>query len=229
VVLLGDSQALALQTQLDPADAPGLDVRLVTEFGCGLIPYDSAIGDEKVVVEDKCHDWTPAAIEGKVREAGGRIGVMMAGTWEQYDRWRPEAPLRYTDPEWSADLEAEYRRRLEILGRSTDSVALILNHCHGAPDMGLPLQITFQAGRYPDVVNDPRRIAAVNDAARAAAAEVDFPVKIIDLNPLLCADGYTEKLDGVQLRSDGLHFTVEGAAIVWRYLAPILTGMAATG
>jgi lysophospholipase L1-like esterase len=44
-------------------------------------------------------------------------------------------------------------------------------------------------------------------------------IAILDLNKKLCPDGvYTTKVDGVQLRSDGVHLTPEGV----RWLTPWL-------
>ena len=101
-------------------------------------------------------------------------------------------------------------------------VALVLDSCHQVPELDLPMEVLFEAGRLPAVVNDPARIAAVNTAARAAAASVGFHVDVIDPGPYLCPNGYQDSLEGVQLRVDGLHFTTEGSRVVWRWLGPRL-------
>jgi hypothetical protein len=51
-------------------------------------------------------------------------------------------------------------------------------------------------------------------------------VTLLDLHGFLCADGYRDTKDGVRLRTDGLHFSEEGAAVVWRWLGPRLVKLA---
>ena len=46
---------------------------------------------------------------------------------------------------------------------------------------------------------------------------------------LRCSGGYTNEVDGITLRTDGLHFTQDGAAYVWKFLVPQIQQMARTG
>ena len=64
----------------------------------------------------------------------------------------------------------------------------------------------------------PGRVDAWNTMLRAAA--VRHRATVIDLNARVCPDGkFTWRAGGVQIRSDGLHFTPIG---VRRYIAPWL-------
>lgn len=223
VALLGDSQVLAL-AQLYPGDMTGLNVAPVLEFGCGLVPYEADIDGERMTLPDVCATW-PDHYRAKLAELDPQVGVMVAGSWEQYDRWTPQGAIRYTDPRWSQLLQQAYGERLQALHETSDEVVVILNHCHGVPEWDLPLATQFRAGRYPPVINDPDRIAAVNAAARQAARAQAFPVRVIDLNPVLCPDGYAQDLGGVALRTDGLHLSEGGARLVWDHLDPRLRRM----
>ncbi len=102
-------------------------------------------------------------------------------------------------------------------------MAVILNTCHGAPDLDLPDAVLYQAGRYPDVVNDPARVKAVNDAALEAVERSGLDVTVIDPEPILCDAGYHRAtIDGVTMHTDGVHFTEEGARLYWEWLGPRL-------
>jgi lysophospholipase L1-like esterase len=51
-------------------------------------------------------------------------------------------------------------------------------------------------------------------------------VDLMDLHGRLCASGFTESIDGIKLRTDGLHFSPAGARFVWQWLAPQLESSA---
>jgi lysophospholipase L1-like esterase len=61
---------------------------------------------------------------------------------------------------------------------------------------------------------------------RFVAAHADRVV-LLDLKTFLCPDGrYADRLHGVKMRSDGVHFTPDGAKLVWRWMAPQLRRLA---
>ena len=101
---------------------------------------------------------------------------------------------------------------VDDLEASSGAVALATVPCHH--------HARLRAGPEPGVVNDDARVDAVNAVVRSVAA--DRPeVAVVDLHHFLGGSGYREKMDGVQLRTDGLHFTDAGAAVVWRWLAAL--------
>lgn len=109
------------------------------------------------------------------------------------------------------------------MATATPRQALVLGSCHGAPEVDLPADTLYRAGRYPAVVNDPARIQAANEAAKEAVARSGLEVTVIDPGPFLCAGGkYRPEIDGVVMHTDGLHFTQEGARLYWQWLGPKL-------
>jgi lysophospholipase L1-like esterase len=69
----------------------------------------------------------------------------------------------------------------------------------------------------------PARVDALNAAIRQVAAASGGAIKLIDLNAYVSPGGrFTDTLDGVHIRDDGVHFTIEGAAYVSKWLAPQL-------
>jgi lysophospholipase L1-like esterase len=102
------------------------------------------------------------------------------------------------------------------LGVGTRPVALVTVGCHQVPDSGLSPD--------PAIINDETRVRWVNGVLGRYAARHRLP--LLDLHGFLCADGYHATRDGVTLRSDGLHFSPSGAAVVWRWLGPQLQRLA---
>ncbi|MCU0278556.1 MAG: hypothetical protein MUE31_06655, partial [Candidatus Nanopelagicales bacterium] len=220
-ILVGDSVALSLFSAF-PGKPAGLTVLPGTEFGCGLVPFEVALNGARLPVREECARWETQRA-GRIAESGANLGVVFAGPWEQYDRWLGDEAVPFTDARWREATIRDYERVLAEVGVVSDSVALVLNACHGAPDLDLPDAALVQAGRYPDVVNDPARVAAVNEAAQEAAQRSGLDVTIIDPNPLLCEGGqYRAEIGGVPLHTDGVHFTEEGAALYWEWLGPRL-------
>ena len=221
-ILVGDSIALSLFAAYEPGSVAGFAVLPGTEFGCGVVPFDAALNDVRMPVRPECAKWD-AERDSRIAASGATLGVLFPGPWEQYDRWIEGEAVPYTDPRWREATIRDYAQVLEELATATSRQALVLNTCHGAPELDLPDAVLFQAGRYPAVVNDPARIAAVNEAAQAAVARSGRDVTVIDPNGFLC-DGqqYRAQIDGVAMHTDGVHFTEEGARRYWEWLGPRL-------
>ena len=220
-ILVGDSIALSLVAAFRPGSTEDLTVLPGTEFGCGLVPFQAALNGAPMPVRDECLVWEDQR-EQRIATSGANLGVMFPGPWEQYDRWIDGRQVEYTDPRWKQATVADYERVLAELAAVTPRIAVVLNTCHGAPDLDLPDAVLFQAGRYPDVVNDPRRVAAVNEAAVEAVERSGLDVTVIDPAPVLCDGGYQPTIDGIQMHTDGVHFTEEGARWYWKWLGPQL-------
>lgn len=219
-VLVGDSVALSLYAAYLPEIQRGLTVAPGSEFGCGVVPFETSVNGVRYPVTAQCQQWQEQRAD-RIANTGANLGVLFAGPWEQYDRWI-DGPVPYTDPKWREATVAGYVTVLNELAENTDHQAVVLNTCHGAPDLDLPDAVLYQAGRVPGVINDPDRAAAVNDTVKEAVRRSGVDATVIDPNPFLCQDGYQAQLDGVPLHTDGVHFTEEGARLYWQWLAPRL-------
>ncbi|MFB9316612.1 acyltransferase family protein [Cryptosporangium minutisporangium] len=222
ILLVGDSNALSLFAAV--REDPGADVSLsiATRFGCGVVPYTASVEGKPLSPEQPlCTDWS-ATREMEIEAAAPSVGVLFSGSWEQYDRWIGGRTVPYTSPQWQEATTADYVQVLREILKYSPRAAVVLNHCHEVPDTGLPAATMFAAGRYPPVLNDAKRVAATNAAAMKAAATLGGKVTVIDPNPFLCRTGYSNELNGVTLRTDGLHLTTAGGKLVWNWLRPQL-------
>ena len=74
---------------------------------------------------------------------------------------------------------------------------------------------------------DPSRPLWLNELLQEVATAHPNVVKLLDLHSYLCPTGkYQANLDGVRLHRDGMHYTDEGAALVWKWLGPQLKAIA---
>ena len=220
-MLVGDSVALSMFSAYTPGLVPGLSVLPGTEFGCGMVPYEAALNGAPMPFRGECKTWDAQRAQ-RIASSGATLGVMFAGPWEQYDRWINGESVPYTDRRWREATVDAYGRVLAELAQLPQQ-AVVLNSCHGAPELDLPDEVLFQAGRYPGVVNDPARIAAVNEAAREAVRRTGRDIPIIDPDGFLCDNGqFRATIDDVAMHTDGVHFTQEGARLYWEWLGPRL-------
>jgi len=70
---------------------------------------------------------------------------------------------------------------------------------------------------------EPWRVDILNQIYRTRALQDLGDVRIVDLNKYVSPGGqFTDTLDGVLIRDDGVHFTREGSAHISQWLAPQL-------
>jgi hypothetical protein len=79
-------------------------------------------------------------------------------------------------------------------------------------------------GLYPE--DQPARVDAWNALLRTEAARRNLIV--LDLNKVVCPDGeFTWRVDGLRIRSDGLHYTPSGVQkLIAPWLLPKLAAIA---
>jgi peptidoglycan/LPS O-acetylase OafA/YrhL len=214
--LVGDSVPYSLRIYYPQRDIPGLSVAGSTFLGCGLIPEQVAAGDQVKTLDPHCVPWSQ---QWPVEVAQQRpdVGVLFPGIGEQFDHVVDGQRLAFGSEPFEQHLDSYLETALASLGGAgARPVALVNVPCHDVPNFGL--------GSDAPVINDEQRIHRLDDLIGRYGEAHGVPV--IDLYGFLCAGGKLKDFNGVKMRDDGLHFTAEGAAIVWRWLAPQLISIA---
>ena len=207
VAVFGDSVAWTLMRYL-PA-TPGVHFSDYTTIGCGIArggPYRSA--GETINQKPECDSW-PQRWAQRIAHDRPDTVLLMIGRWEVVDRtWRGRWTHIGNDA-YDAYLNTELRRALDILSSTGARVVVTTapyNRRGERPDGTL----------YPE--DQPGRVQTWNRMLREAVGQRPN-VSILDFNAKLNPGGeYTAKIDGVRIRSDGVHPTAE--AVQW--LAPWL-------
>jgi peptidoglycan/LPS O-acetylase OafA/YrhL len=216
VLLVGDSVALSL---LPAARADGTVVtNIATRFGCGTVPFVAVANGVILRPEEPlCRDWEANRVN-EIAAQPADVGVLYLGPWEQYDRWVEDSEARVGTDAWTRATVDDYRRVINELRPHVKRIAVVLNHCRGAPETDLPVEMMYRSGRFAPVVNDLERIKATNDAALQAIREEAVTAQILDPGVLLCKDGFKGEVKGVSLYTDGVHFSESGADLVWGWV-----------
>jgi peptidoglycan/LPS O-acetylase OafA/YrhL len=199
VSVFGDSIGWTMMHYL-PA-TPGFRFLDHTVIGCSLVrgtPY-RYIG-QTLEQRPECDSW-PGRWATQIAADRPDVALLVIGRWETVDRVNEGKWTHIGDPTFDGYLNFELNRALDIVG-STGVRVLVATvpYSRGGekPDGRL----------YPE--DQPDRVNQWNTMMRNAIGQRPN-VGIVDLNKKLCPDGvYTAKVDGIKVRSDGVHLTPEG-------------------
>ncbi|WP_232007177.1 acyltransferase family protein [Mycobacterium intermedium] len=199
VSVFGDSIGWTMMHFLPPT--PGFRFIDHTVIGCSLVrgtPY-RYIG-QTLEQRAECDNW-PTRWTAQVNQDQPDVALLVIGRWETVDRVNEGKWTHIGEPTFDAYLNFELQRALNIVGSTGVRVMVAtVPYSRGGerPDGRL----------YPE--DQPERVNQWNTMLRNAVAQHPN-VGIIDLNKKLCPDGvYTAKVDGIKVRSDGVHLTPEG-------------------
>ena len=207
VDFFGDSVSWSLGTYLPPQHELAIKVRSIQGCGIATLP-DIRYLDAPHTNYPGCTTWA-TRWRKSVKADNPDVSVVLLDRWELMDRKLGGRYQHVGDPQFDAYLDQQLDLALSTAGaRGAQVVVLTAPYTHRAerPDGGL----------YPE--DDPARVDAWNVLLRAEA--VKYHATVIDLNKEACPHGtFTWSVDGVRIRSDGLHFTPQGVREV---LAPWL-------
>jgi peptidoglycan/LPS O-acetylase OafA/YrhL len=207
VSVFGDSIGWTWMHFLPPT--PGFAFLDHTVIGCSLVrgtPY-RYIG-QTLEQRAECDNW-PMRWSTQIGQDQPDVALLIIGRWETVDRVNEGRWTHIGDPTFDAYLNGELERALNIVGSiGVRVVVATVPYSRGGekPDGRL----------YPE--DQPDRVNQWNAMLRNTVSH-HRGVQILDLNRKLCPDGvYTAKVDGIKVRSDGVHLTPEGV----RWLTPWL-------
>jgi hypothetical protein len=207
VSVFGDSIGWTWMHYLPPT--PGFAFLDHTVIGCSLVrgtPY-RYIG-QTLEQRSECDGW-PIRWSTQVSRDQPDVALLVIGRWETVDRVNEGQWTHIGDPTFDAYLNGELERALTIVSATgVHVVVATVPYSRGGekPDGRL----------YPE--DQPDRVNLWNTMLRKTVSH-HRGVTILDLNKKLCPDGvYTAKVDGIKVRSDGVHLTPEGV----KWLTPWL-------
>ena len=211
VAVFGDSIAWTLMRYLPPT--PGLSFTDYTTIGCGVArggPYRYFGGT--LNQKPECDAW-PSRWSQRINHDRPDVVLLIIGRWEIVDRMHEGRWTAIGDPAYDAYLRGELGRALDILGSTGARVVVTTepyNRRGEKPDGSL----------YPE--DDPDRVDDWNTLLRRVVGQRPN-VTVLDLNKKLAPNGaYTTKVDGIRMRSDGVHPTPEAVKWLTPWLADAL-------
>ncbi|GIH17051.1 acyltransferase family protein [Rugosimonospora africana] len=216
----GDSVAWTIGTYLPNQSNAAVTTRAIQ--GCGItLQSDIVELGSPHTLYPYCPSW-PSRWQSGVDADDPDVSVILLNRWELMDARLNGKYTHVGNPDFNAYLSGQLNRAVSIAGS------------HGARVVLLTAAYTHRAERTDGGLYDedqPSRVDAWNAVIRAEAAKHPDTTVVLDLNKLVCPDGrYTESVNGLRVRSDGLHFTPEGVQqLIAPWLMPQLTGIATNG
>jgi peptidoglycan/LPS O-acetylase OafA/YrhL len=202
VSVFGDSIGWTMMRYLPPT--PGISFLDRTTIGCGLVrggPYKYS--GQTLEQKPECDAW-PERWTQRISHDRPDVVLMVVGRWETVDRKWQNKWAHIGQPDYDAYLESELRHALDILS-STGALVVVTTepyNRHGEQRGG---------NLYPE--DQTSRVDQWNTLLRKVVAGRKN-VTVLDLNKKLAPNGYyTNKINGVQVRSDGVHPTPN--AVKW--------------
>lgn len=212
ILVNGDSAAFRLAYYYSGFGA--LNVDTAAQLGCGVVRGQNQPVARPPLGAGTCDNW-PQKWQTAEKNFKPNLTVVGIGAWEVYDKKVDGNVYHVGTPDWRTYVRSELEYALK-LGTPNGGPIVFLNvPCY---------RDTNSVGAAPDPErNDPDRIDALNRALTEFAAAHKAQVHLLDLKSFLCPGGkYADEIEGAKIRDDGIHYTKEGAAVVWRWLVPQL-------
>ena len=209
VSVFGDSVAWTLVSYLP--DVPHLDVRNRTMMGCGVArraPY-RYFGQLYPSVSRDCQDW-PRLWARAIAADDPDVAFILVGRWETMDRQLDGRWAHVGQPAFDDYLRSELELAIRTAGAHGARVVLATEPYNRRGER-------LDGGLFPE--DEPERVEAWNALLRDVADD-HRRVRIVEFGERLSPDGeFTWSVEGIQVRSDGLHLTPSG---VQEWIAPWL-------
>jgi hypothetical protein len=202
VSVFGDSIGWTMMRYLPPT--PGISFLDRTTIGCGLVrggPYKYS--GQSLEQKPECDAW-PERWAQRIAYDKPDVVLMVVGRWETVDRKWNGNWAHIGQPDFDKYLESELHHALDIL-TSTGALVVVTTepyNRHGEQADG---------SLYPE--DQTSRVDQWNTLLRKVVG-ARKNVTVLDLNKKLAPNGsYTNKINGVQVRIDGVHPTPN--AVKW--------------
>ena len=208
VTLLGNSIPASMADGFDAAAYPDLRLSTVVNFGCDVLDGLEVVAGRVQEPSDTCARWR---WQDEIRGFGTELTVFYVPQSAVYDRSVDGRTLTFGTPPWRRWLhDALDRLRRSTTAAGSRRLAVVDVACH-----------RLQSDRpEATLLNDDARVRVLDDAVAGWARDRGVP--LVEQHAALCTGGYHDAVDGVPLYKDGLHFSPDSAAQMWRWLAPHL-------
>ncbi|TWE07865.1 peptidoglycan/LPS O-acetylase OafA/YrhL [Rudaeicoccus suwonensis] len=228
VLIVGDSVGFSIGYAFPQASYPNVSVAGDVIIGCGTAEQHLVVNG--VPQPQSSSDTSCDNVFGKwaadVKANRANVVIWSLGGWDVYDHVIDGKIVKEESPQYAAYFRSRLEMGLQQLGPNVQVVI------PNVPCYHYTSYVVDGQDMAPDR-NDPARAAALNKILAGFAAAHPRQVHIFDVAADVCPGGkYVNSLDGVkQVRMDGVHYTVQGAALFWKWIMPTLervTGDSAT-
>ena len=183
-----------------------------TIIGCGVMAPASPYEHEPA--KPDCANWKQTWTKALSETPGPDVVLMVTGAWEIQTHWLDGKELVPGTDEAAAYVDGQLDQAVEVIRAKTPArIGALQLACAPVIDRGV--------GQPPVASSHLDLVHWFNERLDALAERHPGDVVILSINDRVCPDDHpVDKLGGVRLRSDGVHWTEEGALQAWTWLLP---------
>lgn len=216
LLIVGDSVGFSLGYNFPKQTFPDIKPTAAVDFGCGTAEQSIVVSGKRQPAEKDCSSIFAHWSDG-VSSTKPKVIVWTLGPWEVYDHYVGGKTLKVGSAAYSNYLQSRLETGLQTMDKAGKHGPIVIPT---VPCLGQPKYMVNGVNMATDR-NDPKRAAAVNKILQTFAAKHPKVIHLVDPGELVCPSGkFTEKVNGVQLRKDGVHYTKAGAQKFWTWLMP---------
>lgn len=205
----GDSIGLALMQYPPTEQYPDMTFSDHTVLGCGLMPGTVIISGQVQAQQPKDCDQWPKIWPERMKRNDPQVAIVNTGTWDLLDREVNGTVVKADSPAYDELARRSFEEAIEVAGASGKRPVYITNQpCYGANQK-------TQIPGLAEATNSSQRQLRYNAILESVVAK-HSNAGVVDLRSALCPNGqFVDSIDGVELRTDGIHPTEQGAPLYW--------------
>jgi peptidoglycan/LPS O-acetylase OafA/YrhL len=224
IVMVGDSVLFTLETHFDPGPTSRADYYQYGQIACGFLAGLVKDRNRSVPTLASC-PLSQTRWRMLVDRRRPDLSFLFVGGLEVLDHVIGGRRYVVGTTAYDDRLRDALLRDVDLFSSRGGLVVFPTVPCYDPKDYGIAGAPGGRSDR-----TDPRRVAAVNAVLGDVARSRPKVVRVVDLGAFLCPGGRArDRIDGVTMRSDGVHFTPAGAQVVSRWLAPRLEALIPPG
>ncbi|TWP33316.1 acyltransferase family protein [Leekyejoonella antrihumi] len=217
VLIVGDSVGFSVGLNFPGHDYPNTAMTGHTMLGCGTAVQYLAFngkpqpGGANQECNDPFQNWS-----AYVKQTKAQAVVWSLGGWDVFDHVINGKVMKEQSPAYATYFRSRLEQGLKLLGPNVQ-VVIPNVPCYNQP------QYVVGGENLAPSRNSPQRAAALNKILAGFASAHPHQVHIFNVAEHVCPGGkFTENLDGVKVRDDGVHYTTAGAKLFWKWIMPTL-------
>ena len=218
VLIVGDSVGFNLGYSFPHELYPKIKPTATVDFGCGTAEQHLVINGKVQPKSTDCDNIFQHWSDG-VSDTHPKAVIWTMGPWDVYDHEINGRTLKVGSSAYSSYLLSRLNEGLRVMKDAGNTAPVVIPT---VPCLAQPKFVSNGVNMATER-NQPSRAAAVNKILQTFAAQHSGQVHLVDSSALLCPNGkYQAKIDGVQMRQDGVHFTNQGVRKWWEWMMPQL-------
>lgn len=221
IALYGDSVPYLLAKNFSKQDFPGIAAKEIAIPGCDLLdqPLVNPVDNDLNANSKECAG-LKKHITTEVKKLHSQLLVIFPSlllgvphSFDGHDHW-------WGSPQYSSAVSAKLQMIVDAAKANGSQPAIVTQTCRDAEQVHMGGFVETLRRRSPNALKELKSAASVNAFIRQWATQHHVP--LADLHGAVCPYGKVRTVPGMQVFSDGIHFSAQFTPSVWAFLIATL-------